>query len=173
MDPSVTFAEPSRGGAGAAAGDKQRHCVFGKTGGPYLRSTYLRGEAEFLMDMAGDPPLARAIADKMAEHLTAVGLEQIRRWDLRETGIWIYDDMACNRGPMFSPRQFEQVLLPAYRRMIRAYKDAGARYVFLHSDGDIRRCWRCSSTRGSTASTRWNAGPSMDIVPASASVTRG
>jgi uroporphyrinogen decarboxylase len=74
----------------------------------------------------------------MADHLIAVGLEQLRRWDLYETGIWIYDDMACNRGPMFSPARFELVFLPAYRRMIGAYKAAGARYVFLHSDGDIR-----------------------------------
>lgn len=118
--------------------DKQRHCVFGKTGGPYLRSTYLRGESEFLMDMATDPNLARAIADAMADHLTAIAKEQIRRWDLGSTGIWICDDMAYNRGPMFSPRQFENVLLPAYRRMIKAYKEAGAKYVFFHSDGDIR-----------------------------------
>ena len=39
---------------------------------------------------------------------------------------------------MFSPRAFETVLLPAYRRMIAAYRGAGARYVLLHSDGDIR-----------------------------------
>jgi uroporphyrinogen-III decarboxylase len=118
--------------------DKQHYCVFGKTGGPYLRSCYIRGEAQFLIDMAGDPPLARAIADKTADHLTQIGLEQLQRWDLRPTGLWIYDDMACNRGTMFSPARFEQVLLPAYRRMIRAYKDGGAAYVFFHSDGDVR-----------------------------------
>jgi uroporphyrinogen decarboxylase len=137
MDPSVTFGSPAKMQE-ALRRDKAGHCVFGKTGGPYLRSTYLRGEAEFLMDMAADPGAARALAEKTAEHLAAVGLEQLRRWDLYETGIWIYDDMAGNRGPMFSPRQFETVLLAAYRRMVRAYKEAGARYVFLHSDGDIR-----------------------------------
>ena len=137
MDPSVTYATQAEADQ-ALRVDKEKHCVFGKTGGPYLRSTFLRGEAEFLMDIAGDQPFARAIADKMADHLTAVGLEQLRRWDLYETGIWIYDDMAGNRGPMFSPTHFERVLLPAYRRMIGAYKAAGARYVFLHSDGDIR-----------------------------------
>jgi uroporphyrinogen-III decarboxylase len=88
--------------------------------------------------MAADPARAKAIADKVADHLLAVGREQIRRWQFGETGIWIYDDMAYNHAPMFSPRQFEQVLLPAYRRMIRAYKEAGAKYVFLHSDGNIR-----------------------------------
>lgn len=117
---------------------KQRFCVFGKTGGPYLRTTFVRGETQFLMDMAADPGLAQAIADRVADHLTAVGLEELHRWGLQDTGIWIYDDMAYNRGPMFSPAAFEQVLLPAYRRMVRAYKQAGARYVFLHSDGDIR-----------------------------------
>jgi uroporphyrinogen-III decarboxylase len=117
---------------------KRRHCVFGKTGGPFLRSTFVRGEAQFLTDIAADPPLARAIADKMCDHLTAIGVEQIGRWSLQDTGICIYDDMAYNDGPFVSPASFEAVFLPAYRRMIKAYRAAGAKYVLLHSDGDIR-----------------------------------
>jgi uroporphyrinogen decarboxylase len=117
---------------------KRRHCVFGKTGGPYLRTTYARGEEQFLIDIAGDPPLARALADKVADHLIAVGCAQIRRYGLQDTGIWIYDDIAHNNGLMFHPMAFECIFLPAYRRMIRAYKEAGARYVIFHSDGDIR-----------------------------------
>lgn len=117
---------------------KKRHCVFGKTGGPYLRTTYARGEEQFLMDIAGDPPLARALAEKVADHLIAVGREQIRRYALQDTGIWIYDDIAHNNGLMFRPASFERIFLPAFRRMIRAYKEAGAKYVFFHSDGDIR-----------------------------------
>lgn len=117
---------------------KKQYCVFGKTGGPYLRTTFVRGEAQYLLDIAGDPVLARVLAEKMADHLIAVAREEMRRWSLQTTGIWIYDDMAYNHGPMFSPQSFEKVFLPAYRRMIKAYKEAGARYVFLHSDGDIR-----------------------------------
>jgi len=116
---------------------RQKFCIFGKTGGPYLRSTFVRGETQFLMDMASDPPLAKTIADKVADHLLAVGLQELERWKIHQTGIWIYDDMAANRGPMFSPNSFEKILLPAYRKMIRAYKEAGAAYVFLHSDGNI------------------------------------
>lgn len=115
----------------------ETQCVFGKTGGPYLRTSFIRGQEQFLMDIAGDPPLARALADKMADHLIGVAREQIRRWSLQGTGVWIYDDMASNRGPMFSPESFEKVLLPAYRRMIKEYKQAGAKYVVLHSDGNI------------------------------------
>jgi uroporphyrinogen-III decarboxylase len=117
---------------------KHRHCVFGKTGGPYLRTTYVRGEAQFLMDIATDPSLAKTLADKMAYHLAEVGVNQIKFWSLQNTGIWIYDDMAYNHGPFFSPDSFEKVFLPAYRTMIQSFKNAGARYVFFHSDGDIR-----------------------------------
>ncbi len=118
--------------------DKRKLCVFGKTGGPYLRSAFVRGQEQFLMDIAADRDMARALADRVGDHLTAVGCEEIRRWKLQKTGIWIYDDMGSNFGPMVSPASFEKVLLPSYRRMIRAYKQAGVRHVFLHSDGDIR-----------------------------------
>ncbi len=117
---------------------KRRACLFGKTGGPYLRSTFLRGEVEFLTEIALDPARARALADRVAEHLVAVGIEQIRRWGLYDTGIWIFDDVAFNGGPMCSPRAFEHIFLPAYRCMVQAFKRAGASYVFFHSDGDIR-----------------------------------
>jgi hypothetical protein len=115
----------------------ERRFIFGKTGGPYLRTTYVRGEAPFLMDIAADPGFARALADRMADHLAAVGLEEVRRWHLEDTGLSIWDDMAGNKGPMVSPEQFEAVFLPGYRRMIRTWRDAGVTRVFLHSDGNI------------------------------------
>jgi len=114
------------------------HYAYVKTGGPYLRTALLVGQVQFLSTMASDPTRARAWADKVAEHITCVGLEALRRSGLQGNGLWIYDDMGSNRGPLFSPGTFEQVLLPAYRRMIAAFRRAGARYVLLHSDGDIR-----------------------------------
>jgi uroporphyrinogen-III decarboxylase len=117
--------------------DKDTYFLFGTVGGPYLRNTFVRGEEQFLMDIAGDPELARMLAEKMADHLIGVAREQLRRWSLQDTGIWISDDMACNRGPMFSPKSFEKVFLPAYGKMVHEIKRAGAKYVLLHSDGNI------------------------------------
>ncbi|MBM3279647.1 MAG: hypothetical protein FJY95_16445 [Candidatus Handelsmanbacteria bacterium] len=56
------------------AAEKARHCVYGKTGGPYLRTTHVRVEEQFLLDIAGDPPLARALAEKIADHLIGLAL---------------------------------------------------------------------------------------------------
>ncbi len=116
---------------------RDRRAVFCKTGGPYLRTTFLRGEVEFLMDIAADPPFAKALADRVADHIIEIGKESLRRGDLYDTGLWIYDDMAHNLQPFVSPDSFEQIFLPAYKRMVRAFKEAGAAHVILHSDGNI------------------------------------
>jgi hypothetical protein len=116
---------------------KERYCVFAKTGGPFIRTYFMRGEMPFLMDLAADPTLAAEMVMRTAHHLTAVGLEELRRWDLYETGVWVFDDMASAQNPMFSPQTAEQVLAPAWSHMVRAFKAAGAAKVILHSDGNI------------------------------------
>lgn len=116
---------------------RDRRCVFCKTGGPYIRTSFLRGKEAFLMDIAGDPEFAKAMADKVADHITEIGKESLKRGNLYDTGLWIYDDMAYNQGPMMSPKSFEYIFLPAYKRMVKAFKNAGAAKVILHSDGNI------------------------------------
>jgi uroporphyrinogen decarboxylase len=116
---------------------REKRCVFCKTGGPYIRTSFLRGKEAFLMDIAGDPEFAKAMSDKVADHITEIGKESLRRGNLYDTGLWIYDDMAYNHGPMMSPKSFERIFFPAYKRMVKAFKDAGATKVVLHSDGNI------------------------------------
>jgi uroporphyrinogen decarboxylase len=111
--------------------------VMCKTGGPYLRAATMRGDEDFWMDIADDPSWARAFVDRVAEHITTVGVESIRRFDLRDTGIAIYDDVASNRGVFVGPATYEAVFLPALRRMVRAYREAGATKIMHHSDGDV------------------------------------
>ena len=117
--------------------ERETRCCFCKVGGPYLRTTFIRGETAFLMDIAGDPGFAKALADRMGEFLMEIGLEALRRSGLWDTGIWIFDDMAYNDNPMFSPASFEKVFLPAYRRMVGGFKAAGARKVIFHCDGNV------------------------------------
>jgi uroporphyrinogen decarboxylase len=117
--------------------EKKKRCPFAKVGGPFLRTASVRNETEFLMDIASDPDFAHALASRMADFLIEIGLESLRRGDLWDTGIWIFDDMAYNDNPMFSPKQFERIFLPCYRRMVSAFKGAGAHKVILHCDGNL------------------------------------
>jgi uroporphyrinogen decarboxylase len=112
-------------------------CVFGKIGGPYIRTGFMRGEANFLMDIAGDPSFAKEMAERSADLLLEIGIEEIRRGKLQDTGVWIFDDMGCNNGPMMSPDSFEKIFYPSYKKMVKGLKEAGASKVGLHSDGNI------------------------------------
>jgi len=111
--------------------------VFVKIGGVYRRACQFRGETDFLMDLAGDEQFAVALAEKVGSHLLQIGLESLRRANAYDCGIWIYDDMCDINNPMFSPATFEKIFMPVYKRMIAAFKAAGARWVFFHSDGNL------------------------------------
>ncbi len=116
---------------------KASYAVFAKVGGPFIRTGFMRGEQQWLMDLAADPQMAAEMAMRTALHITQIGLEELRRWDLYDTGIWVFDDMAATKGPMFSPATAERVLAPAWSHMVDSFKDAGAEKVILHSDGNI------------------------------------
>ncbi|MBN1445626.1 MAG: hypothetical protein JW957_05920 [Candidatus Omnitrophica bacterium] len=117
--------------------EKKKRCVFSCVGGPFARSSFIRGEADFLIDLAGDIGFAGELVDMVTEHLIAVGLESLRRGNLHDTGIWISDDMGFNDAPMFSPKIFEKIFLPPYKKIVSSFKKAGAKKVILHCDGNV------------------------------------
>jgi uroporphyrinogen decarboxylase len=123
--------------------DQSRHrairpFIFCKVGGPYLRSSFLRGQEQWLMDLIEDPGFVHALAERVADHLIAVGLESLRRGNLWHTAIAIYDDIAGNNGLIMGPHFYRRFFLPATARMVAAFKRAGVQKVMFHSDGDIR-----------------------------------
>jgi uroporphyrinogen decarboxylase len=97
----------------------------------------MRGQQDFLMDVAEDPEWTRAFVDRVTDHILTVGVESIRRFTLQQTGIGIYDDICSIHGPVMGPRAFERIFLPSLRKMVKAYKKAGAAFVFLHCDGCV------------------------------------
>ncbi|MBN1445897.1 MAG: hypothetical protein JW957_07315 [Candidatus Omnitrophica bacterium] len=111
--------------------------AFSKIGGIYCRSQFMRREDLLLMDMIADEGFCHALFDRVAEHLTRIALEELRRTDSWETGIWVFDDSANSRAPMFSPKMWEKYLLPLYARMIGTLRSRGCKHFFLHSDGNI------------------------------------
>jgi uroporphyrinogen decarboxylase len=116
----------------------RRPYIFVKVGGPFLRSSFLRGEMQWYMDLAEDPEFASMVMTRVADHLIAVGTEALKRAGLAGASIWIFDDVASNHGPLIHPRTYERLILPQVRRMVAAFKAAGATHVGYHSDGDVR-----------------------------------
>ncbi len=143
---------------------KARRCVFVKTGGPYLRTSNLRGTEQWLMDLAEDASFAHDLAMRVTRHITAVGLEALRRYDLYDTGIWFFDDMASNLGPMCSPRTFERVFYPCYQWMCDQYRAAGVKHILLHCDGNLEPLLDMLITAGIQACHPLEPKAGMDVV---------
>ena len=150
IDPDkLQFDEPMLDGRYEAAqsvaeNHKNRCAVFAKTGGPYLRAAHMRGITNFLIDIAEDPEWVKALVDRVMDHIMAVGVEQIRRFGVQSTGIGIFDDMASSAAPMMGLKAYEAIFYPSLRKMVSAYKAAGATKVFHHCDGyvaDVLDLW--------------------------------
>ncbi len=112
-------------------------CAFTNIGGLYIRSHFLRGEDRLLMDLASDESFCNALFDKVTNHFEQMALETLPRTQTYDTGLFVYDDIAGRKGPMFSPRMFERYFLPRYQRIIASCRAAGCRHFFFHSDGNI------------------------------------
>lgn len=108
---------------------KDRYWVRAKVGGPYSRSKWLRGEAQFLMDLLTDEPFVRELVGRVTDLMVAVGVESIRRLNLK-TAIHIHDDFASLRGLFFSPRLYERIFLPAMARMCEAFHAEGVKVIY-------------------------------------------
>jgi uroporphyrinogen decarboxylase len=52
--------------------------------------------------------------------------------------VLLGDDYSDKNGPMMSPRQFNELILPCDAAVVAAVKGAGA-YCVKHTDGDIRK----------------------------------
>ena len=97
---------------------------------------YLRGLERWFLDMAENPAFCEALLDRTAQFwvdwmegfLGKVG-------DLLDV-VMIGDDLAGQKGPLFSPRFYRGVVRPRQQRVIDAIrKHTGAR-IWYHTCGD-------------------------------------
>jgi hypothetical protein len=81
----------------------------------------------------------RPWVEEMMEHLTQLTLTMIDR-ALPARGVdlgWWWEDMCYNRGPLLSPRVFEELMVPRYQRITRALEKHGIDINVLDCDGRI------------------------------------
>lgn len=102
--------------------------------GLFHAGTWIRGETEFMMDLAEDEPFCRALIEKLRQFLAELGVRMLEATGTWDTAIWVYDDFSINTGPLISPGVFERLFLPAYRAMFAEWKARGARHIVLHHD---------------------------------------
>jgi len=81
----------------------------------------------------------RAWVEEMMEHITLMDLEFIEK-HIPADGVdvaWWWEDMCYNHGPLMSPRLFEELMVPRYKRITDALKTRGIAVNVLDCDGRI------------------------------------
>lgn len=119
-----------------AASVKGRFAPVSGVLGLFMGSYRMRGESDYLEDLVADEPFCMALADRLAGFVSDYGIAAAEATGAKETAMWIYDEFASTKGPLFSPRTFERVFYPVYKRMIAKWRAAGIRNVVLHCDGN-------------------------------------
>ncbi len=91
------------------------------------------GYAQLFVNLKTAPELVEGVVQRCVDHYIRV----IQR--ASEMGVNIIftgDDVADNRGPMFSPALWESMFVPHFTRLVHAIHDCGL-YHWKHSDGNM------------------------------------
>ena len=109
-------------------------CVIGESG--WAPAVYLRAGLENLL-------LDFALRPEFVKDVMKIGTEYYCDLYQRATAagadiVLLGDDYSDKNGPMMSPRQFDEIILPCDAAVVASIKKAGA-YCIKHTDGDIRK----------------------------------
>jgi len=115
-------------------GGEKAICCVGESG--WAPAVFLRGGMEhLLMDFALRPEFVKELMKIGTEYycglyplVVAAGADV----------VLLGDDYSDKNGPMMSPRQFAELILPSDTAAVAAVKRAGA-WCIKHTDGDIRK----------------------------------
>jgi len=118
----------------ASAADAGQHFVAPNFGfALFERAWSLRGFDLLLMDLVDQP----AWVEELLDRITDIQVTLAKRFlALGVDGGYFGDDYGAQRGLLFSPKLWRQLIKPRLARMFAVFRDAG-RPVMLHSDGDI------------------------------------
>jgi uroporphyrinogen decarboxylase len=105
-------------------------------GGIFEHITWIMSLGGFCATLVNDPPLVKAVADKLGELITDFHRHLL---DLdRLVAVFPGDDMGYNVGTMVSPSDLKEYFLPWHRRFATMAHEQGLPY-FLHSCGNLER----------------------------------
>lgn len=131
----------------------------------------ISGYFGFLRDLFGieglsmmfydDPGLILEISEHMTELRLAVLPKALREVKIDAGGAW--EDMACNKGSLISPKMYRKFMLPFYRQVTGLLAESGVDIIIVDSDGDINELVPLFIESGITAALPFEVRAGNDI----------
>ena len=106
-------------------------------GGPSLFgfARMLLGDEQVLYAFHDDPALVHDMMETATEFALAMLARALGEAPITVAHFW--EDMCYRTGPLISPAMFREFMLPRYKRITRAIRDAGVDIIFVDSDGNV------------------------------------
>ncbi|MBI2915019.1 MAG: hypothetical protein HYY08_03725 [Firmicutes bacterium] len=82
-----------------------------------------------------DPSFVRDMAEYIADFVCGTIHRALDETQFDFAAIW--EDMAMKTGPLISPRQFRELMLPACRRVVKLLRSHGVDIILVDSDGNV------------------------------------
>jgi uroporphyrinogen decarboxylase len=117
------------------AGELEDRFIAGYINGPVSRLIESHGFVDAMKSMRKEPALFSETTGNLLRFIEN-GAKAARKHGLM--AIALADDIAGNKGLLFSPDYFKNTVWPAYREIGEIIKGNGLS-AFFHSDGDIRK----------------------------------
>jgi uroporphyrinogen decarboxylase len=98
---------------------------------------FLRGFAEFLMDLLINPEFAIRMMDRAADIWTRITQNALNAVGKNVDIVSWADDLSSQEAPLFSPKIYRDLVKPRHRRMIQAIKSAADVKIHYHTCGAV------------------------------------
>lgn len=105
-------------------------CLFGLP-------SWIRGHAQFYMDLIADKDFANAFLDRMLDYEI-----RLAKNTLSEVGKYIHmvrvsDDLGMEKGPIISPSLYKEMIKPRQKKLYQFIKENSNANILLHSCGSV------------------------------------
>jgi uroporphyrinogen decarboxylase len=137
IDPKTPGRYPANWAEWAAGAKDFPHilCVGRRENGFFGWLRELLGLERLLLAYIEEPDFVHEICRYHVRFLQGLYERALR--DVQFDFVFMWEDMAYKNGPLISPAFFRTFMLPYYREMVDFYRQMGAKWIVVDSDGNI------------------------------------
>ncbi|MBI3119666.1 MAG: hypothetical protein HYZ00_13310 [Candidatus Hydrogenedentes bacterium] len=138
-------------------------CVFGSVCEPHEMLWRILGTENVLMKIAEEPGRVAAFIERLGDFLVGIVEGQIAAAQGRLAGLYVWGDVAYDRGMFFSPAYWRDVYKPQVARICAAIHAAGLKTIY-HGCGNASAVFDDLIEAGVDAYNPLEAKAGLDVV---------
>ncbi|MBI4557148.1 MAG: hypothetical protein HY706_06145 [Candidatus Hydrogenedentes bacterium] len=138
-------------------------CVFGSVCEPHEMIWRIMGTENVLTKIAEEPGKVAAFIERLGDFLVGIVEGQIAAAKGRLSGLYIWGDIAYDRGMFFSPDYWRSVYKPQLKRICSAIHDAGLKTIY-HGCGNASAVFEDLIEAGVDAYNPLEAKSGLDVI---------